>query len=142
MNRTRKTAICKNCGNEFTQVHKNHLFCGGKYNVGSCSYQNDQMHKLRKTPTIVYSVYKCNAKSRGLEFSISLEDLIGLWGLPCTYCGKPIETVGIDRIDNSKGYTKDNITSCCKVCNRMKLEYSTEFWISHIRQIIDNYHQI
>lgn len=39
----------------------------------------------------------------------------------CYYCGKkPNPFNGIDRINNKKGYLRDNCVSCCWECNRMK----------------------
>ena len=34
----------------------------------------------------------------------------------CFYCGNG-NSIGLDRIDNSKGHSKDNVVSCCKICN-------------------------
>ena len=41
----------------------------------------------------------------------------------CYYCHyyKKEEVNGIDRVDNTKGYTKENSVSCCEMCNRIKL---------------------
>jgi hypothetical protein len=55
----------------------------------------------------------------------------------CAYCGidstslyrlailnvrnkKPYESIGVDRRNNSKPYTLDNIHSCCGLCNAIK----------------------
>lgn len=35
---------------------------------------------------------------------------------PCIYCGDT-DKIGCDRIDNSKGHTKDNVVPCCFDCN-------------------------
>lgn len=35
---------------------------------------------------------------------------------PCIYCGDT-NKVGCDRLDNSKGHTKDNVVPCCYDCN-------------------------
>ena len=35
---------------------------------------------------------------------------------PCYYCGDT-HRIGCDRIDNSKGHTKDNVVPCCFECN-------------------------
>lgn len=34
----------------------------------------------------------------------------------CYYCGDT-HRLGLDRIDNSKGHTKDNVVICCYDCN-------------------------
>lgn len=44
---------------------------------------------------------------------------------PCKYCGKSgWDIIGCNRIDNSKGHTKDNVEPCCKECNsKLGAEY-------------------
>jgi hypothetical protein len=37
----------------------------------------------------------------------------------CTYCNS-IDKLGLDRIDNTKGHTKDNTVVCCSACNTLK----------------------
>lgn len=62
---------------------------------------------------------------------------------PCTYCGNYDRTtqdgqqmVGIDRIDNSLGYTKENCQSCCKVCNIMCGRLTVEQFLKKYREYI------
>jgi hypothetical protein len=39
----------------------------------------------------------------------------------CYYCdSNEIKTLGLDRIDNSKGHTKNNTVVCCELCNTTK----------------------
>lgn len=44
---------------------------------------------------------------------------------PCAHCGKTgWDIIGCNRLDNSKGHTKDNVEPCCKKCNdKLGLEY-------------------
>lgn len=47
---------------------------------------------------------------------------------PCVYCGKEgWDIIGCNRIDNSKGHTKDNVEPCCRSCNIGKgaIEYNS-----------------
>jgi len=41
---------------------------------------------------------------------------------PCIYCGSTIRAIGsgLDRIDNSKIYTVDNVNPCCGTCNDIR----------------------
>ena len=41
----------------------------------------------------------------------------------CSYCGFPSD--GCDRIDNTKGHTKDNVLPCCKECNVARMDNFT-----------------
>lgn len=76
--------------------------------------------RTKRTLAYRFSYYRANAKQRGLEFSLTQDDFRHLWNALCGYCGDPIVGIGLDRIDNAKGYTRENAIPCCKVCNGMK----------------------
>lgn len=62
------------------------------------------------------------------------------WNQPCSYCGSEIKTIGIDRVDNSIGYSMNNSVSCCIICNRMKRNYKVEEFINHCKKVaLNNY---
>lgn len=89
-----------------------------------------------KTPGTRYCVYKGTAKRRNINFNITIEEFMQFWNRPCDYCGSEIIGIGIDRVDNSKGYDMDNLVSCCAWCNKMKLTYTKEEFINHCKEII------
>lgn len=62
------------------------------------------------------------AKERGLEWTIPQEEYWHLIRQPCYYCGSSLNPTGagLDRKDNSRGYTSDNVVPCCRACNLMK----------------------
>lgn len=77
---------------------------------------------------------KHNAKNRGYVWELENEEVLAIMDLPCYYCGR-LGTNGrthmrlgktysgyngIDRRNNSKGYTKENSVPCCKQCNIAK----------------------
>jgi hypothetical protein len=45
---------------------------------------------------------------------------------------------GVDRVNNSLGYTKDNCKPCCKMCNKMKGTMSLEEFKSFIINAYNN----
>jgi hypothetical protein len=68
-----------------------------------------------------------------LEFSLSKAFFRKLVKSPCHYCGQQntqrtsshrrngsFYHIGVDRKDNTKGYTIKNSLPCCKICNRAK----------------------
>jgi len=71
-----------------------------------------------------FSQYKARAKKKGLLFTVdkSLFDL--LVSRPCYFCRINKKEVGIDRLDNSKGYQSGNCIPCCWDCNRSKSDKS------------------
>jgi hypothetical protein len=89
-----------------------------------------------------YSVYQTSSKSRRLEFSISKEDFTEWVKHPCYYCGIIQEKGfnGIDRLDSTEGYTKENCVSCCHMCNMLKgslgpnvFVHQTEHILTHLK---------
>lgn len=84
-----------------------------------------RLKKYRVQPKTRWQRAKSAAKKRQKEFFLSLEEFFVLIEQPCYYCdnflGKKTTTLsGLDRIDNSKGYTIDNVIPCCGVCNRIR----------------------
>lgn len=66
------------------------------------------------------SQYRLHISKFRDKSDLTYEEFISFLGKPCYYCGRIIEKVSLDRIDNSIGYTINNIVSCCKMCNVAK----------------------
>lgn len=112
----RSEGSCKSCGSqESIQWLKNRTECNKCY---------QQKNKQRK-----FSVGKSHAKAKGLEFSIDKELYFNTISKGCFYCGEILNNRGtgysLDRIDNTKGYSKDNILPCCGECNRIRSDIYT-----------------
>lgn len=91
-----------------------------------------------QSPKGRYGSYVQNAKADNRLFELSFEQFMTFWQRPCTYCGLEIETIGLDRADNSKGYILDNVAPCCGRCNKMKLKFSVSDFIRHCERIVKN----
>lgn len=97
----------------------------------------------------LYDGYKRRA-TKG--FDLTIEQFHDIAQQNCYYCGiKPTQVVdlkrngygtytynGIDRRDNTKGYTIDNVVAACGMCNVMKRHYTEEQFIQHIRLILNH----
>lgn len=59
---------------------------------------------------------------------------------PGFYCGEE-NANGIDRVDSTKHYTKENCVPCCFICNRMKNKYSINVFLEKIKQIYHNHNE-
>jgi hypothetical protein len=73
-----------------------------------------------------YTEYKNRALKKNLDFALSHDEYLCLITQDCYLCGKNSNSQhlnGIDRLDNNKGYTLDNVKSCCANCNYMKKNY-------------------
>lgn len=93
------------------------------------------LRKYYDKPERRFAHYVSGAKSRGYSFELSYEQFMEFWNKPCYFCGSEIKTVGIDRLDNSLGYTLDNCAPCCEVCNKMKKILSVETFLLQCKKI-------
>lgn len=76
--------------------------------------------KLKDKASKMCSSYKKKDLTKRFSFDLTSEWMINnILFKPCTYCGDT-DHVGCDRIDNSKGHTKDNVIPCCKDCNTVR----------------------
>lgn len=98
----------------------------------------------RHPASSMYYNAKRRAKNKGIEFSIDITDIV----IPkmCPYLeivlikgtkGKYENTPSLDRIDNSKGYTKDNILVVSKKGNSMKNSASPSELATFCKNISD-----
>jgi hypothetical protein len=67
------------------------------------------------------------AKKRNLSIEIDLLTYSTLIRSRCHYCDGVLNETGsgLDRVDNGKGYSIDNVVPCCKRCNVMKNNFLT-----------------
>lgn len=67
-----------------------------------------------------------SCKRRDISNELSSEEFLLKRG-SCFYCSAPPPKYGsgLDRIDNSKGYTLDNVIACCPKCNYLRQELLT-----------------
>ncbi len=90
----------------------------------------------------IYKAYQRKAKFRKLEFQLSEEDASICFSSDCAYCGLTPSNgskrgkfsggkkySGIDRVDNSKGYVRENCIPCCQQCNYAKLGQPLETFL-------------
>ncbi len=136
---------CKcDCGRE-TIVDSRNLKTG-KGAIRSCGCLKGLGHRSRKKKDLhlllinkLTTVYKCNAKKRNYEFSLTADEFIQLVEGNCYYCGTPKSNLvkdsyggrsmlfnGIDRVDSTKGYIYENCVPCCKQCNSAKSNLAFE----------------
>lgn len=58
-----------------------------------------------------------NAYKKADECDFTSDELVIFLRAPCIHCGTIDEPRGLDRIDNKKGHTKDNVAPACRYCN-------------------------
>jgi hypothetical protein len=82
------------------------------------------------------SVYKKSAQIKGFVFE--LDNFHDIVKSSCYYCGIIQEKGfnGIDRLDCTKGYVKENVVPCCEMCNFMKGTELPNIFIRHVEHIL------
>jgi len=85
------------------------------------------------SPRPIYAQYKNDAIKRGYEFAITRDEFNIIIEKPCYMCDY-VGATGIDRKDNTVGYTNENCRSCCSSCNMSKadIEYTTVIQKAHM----------
>jgi len=142
------TWLCRcNCGNE--KVIAGYRLRRG--NVRSCGC----LRKLLKGEAAFNKMFRNmqrNAKTRRLEWHLTREQVRRLTKQLCFYCGAEPAQVwsektldgaytynGIDRVNNERGYTTDNVVPCCGRCNSMKRTMTSEEFKSQIITIYQHF---
>lgn len=125
------------------------MFDKKKYNKEYYQKNIDKETTRRKENTLGFALsgVKVRAKRRKLEFNLTKEDMI--FPEICPVLGIKLErrkgygsnpnSPSIDRIDNSKGYTKDNIQIMSKRANSMKSDATPEELLKFAQWIIKEY---
>lgn len=148
-NRTRLLVKC-DCGNIFSIL--SNWFYKGK--SCSCSRKKKGIDHpsykgLKYVSRTYFSQIKNNAKKRNLDFSIDIEyidDLMSIQETKCALTGLPIEigntksasTASLDRIQNNFGYVEGNVQWLHKDINRMKSDFSSEYFKSLCMAVCKN----
>lgn len=148
--RWRKHYLCRcDCGNEKV-IHGSSIVSG---NTKSCGCMHKDAYAKRKLPNnggvINHLIlqYKRHARNRKIEYHLTKQEFTDIISLPCHYCGLPPSNnkktkncsgflySGIDRVDSSKGYEKDNAVPCCAICNRAKRDMSKKDFLQWIERV-------
>lgn len=88
-----------------------------------------------------YNEYKARAKHKKLTFNLSFNQFYLAVTSGCYICNLDgtKNIIGLDRLNNKKGYTFYNISGCCWTCNRMKSDMTITQLKDHLRQIKPNH---
>ena len=113
-----------------------------------------------------YQTIKYSARKRGHSCNLTQKQILLIGSSPCHYCGdldtfkktaesyktdcertgsrfdqdyydaKLLNINGIDRVDNDKGYVKNNVVSCCSKCNRSKFRGTQEEFLAWAKRLV------
>jgi len=87
-----------------------------------------------------------------LDFEITREEFRAISQTPCEYCGATDNSHnprgkrangkhvgnGMDRVDNTRGYTHDNVVPCCSFCNYAKRDHDVEKFRAWIKKAYEH----
>jgi hypothetical protein len=141
----RIVAIC-DCGDE-RRYDEYRFVSGGVKQCPPCSF-NERAEKISNPESgwnLWFYGYQQNAKSRKIEFNLTVDEFKSICSQNCAYCGlKPqprtarrhiIYANGVDRMNPDFGYFIGNVNPSCSECNRMKGTMTVEEFESHVDSI-------
>lgn len=135
-----------------SDTHRECTGCGKLFEITSkmtlCRQCNSNRVKSMTPEWKMHQRAKARCRSSGLEFSIDVSDIkipehcpvIGLAlnmnsGRPGAYKNSP----SLDRIDNDRGYTKDNVWVISQKANAMKGSATKEELVGFAKWVISRY---
>lgn len=146
------------CGN--TKEIVGHYLRKGFVTSCGCNRQDPerrQKHSLIKAKDGFHTAshklfhrYKQNAEKRKYSFNLSFKAFQEIIVQPCHYCGvsssiaidvslineeRKYRFNGVDRVDNTLGYSVENVVPCCSMCNNAKATSTTEEFLSWAKQL-------
>ena len=136
------------CGNKVIRLAENFKKKQHKHSCGCISKNPGKKDAGLKR---FYNDYRASAKRRGYAFNLSKKSFYSIVSSNCYFCDKEpviryekqiahkIFVNGIDRLDNSKGYTLTNCVPCCKICNRAKGSMSVKDFFNWILKVRAKY---
>lgn len=140
--------LCE-CGKIFI-CEANDVISGKIKSCGCVRYKGKSVDvKINSLLLCIYRDYKIKAKQRSLLFDVDYDLFKKLTQSNCYYCNIPpanskknlnktfsINYNGLDRVDNDKDYTPDNIVSCCYICNQAKHLLTKDTFIEWLERIL------
>lgn len=139
---------------------------GTSRSCGCLSYEESSVRNKKTEAGLVgfsklWKRYQATASKRNIGWNLTKQQFQELTKQACYYCGAPPSQIsigssntkretlehgkyiynGIDRLDNTKDYSKKNCVSSCEMCNRAKRHHDVVVFEAWIEQLI-NYRQV
>ena len=133
--------ICKRIQHKKWKLNHQETIIAYKHSVNGKKSQLKYDSTLRSR----FRKWKGNAKARNIPFDLTFKDISSMPQV-CYYSGLDLvlisnhhRTISLDRLDSSKGYTKDNVVLCCGFINIAKNELSYDQFIKSCKLIVLNH---
>lgn len=122
-------SVCKFCDN---RNRKNYSYGSledrRKWAANGSDERKRLSRKSNRACWIVIDSRKYDRK-RGLDNDLQEERVSELILQPCVYCGEQGVKMTLDRINNSKGHTFDNVLPACYRCNIVRGSMPYQAWV-------------
>jgi hypothetical protein len=124
-----------------------HSWCKNCCTIGNKKSRDKLNSTIQGRATVFLRNARNSAKKRNQEFSLKISDIVDFWNEQagiCAYSGREmtltsgqLNTVSIERIDSTIGYTKGNTILVCQAINRMKSDFTFEDFYELCRDVAD-----
>lgn len=122
-----------------------HSWCKNCCTIGNKKSRDKLNSTIQGRATVFLRNARNSAKKRNQEFSLKISDIVDFWNEQagiCAYSGREmtltagqLNTVSIERIDSTIGYTKGNTILVCQAVNRMKSDFTFEDFYELCRDV-------
>ncbi len=116
---------CKKCDNSRPRVSKKRTEKGLR--ALSIS-QKKRRHDPKFRAYYTLKATRSSDRSKGRNNDLTVEWIENATANGCIYCGEKEIRVSLDRIDNSRGHTKDNVVAACMRCNYLRRDMPFAAW--------------
>lgn len=121
---------CRKCDGARTSgwIKRNPEKDKNRTNVRRIRAQNERKLGLRQDYYILIDSRGWDRK-HGFPNDLNREFIHGLIAGGCAYCGETDIRMTLDRINNDKGHTRDNVVPACIRCNYTRKDMPYEAWL-------------
>jgi hypothetical protein len=131
---------CKSCRNKvtncsFTRRRQSDVVIKNKDNARKRAERKNP----NKRAKFILEDSRRGDKKKNRDNDLSLDFIKESISKGCSYCGEKIINICLDRINNSKGHTKDNVVASCVRCNYIRNSMPYEAWLHIVPLVKDAY---
>lgn len=121
---------CKTCMYPLIyQKEKSNPETQTKRNLQRKTWKKESRKDPKHWARTIYQDTRTSDKKHQRDNDLSYEFIQNIINCSCPDCGRDGERMSLDRIDNSKGHTKDNVRACCARCNYARGDMPYEAWL-------------
>jgi hypothetical protein len=141
-------STCSGCGKEQAYTRKDHAKQSelNDWRCKLCISKDKSFNSNRPVGSQqrFFNKFKKSAKSRSINWDLSIEQMFSIFDGKCALTGWDIstdylsETASLDRIDSKKGYSIDNVQWVHSMVNMCKNKYDQEKFVEMCKAVSSN----